>query len=73
MLEDLKTITDEIEAHEQVERVLSLANARDVRHKFMGVKVVPALKEVYEGKKSPQERFWKKSGCGQQSKIVSAG
>jgi len=43
----LKELTSKIESMPQVERVLSLSNVMDVRPKFIGVKVVPALKDVY--------------------------
>lgn len=44
----LKELTAKLESMPQVERVLSLANVMDVRPKFIGVKVVPALKDVYD-------------------------
>lgn len=44
----LKTLTEEIERLPGVERVLSLANAMDLRHKFMGVKLVPVFETLYE-------------------------
>lgn len=43
----LKELTSSIERMPQVERVLSLSNVMDVRPRFIGVKVVPALKDVY--------------------------
>src|SRR3989338_5252392 len=42
-LRKLKYITEEISKMKKVERVLSLANAKDIQHKFMGVKVVTLL------------------------------
>ena len=55
-LNKLKNITDDLsKTYPQVERVLSLANAMDIKHKFVGVKVVPALDEVFKGEKSPEE------------------
>ncbi len=52
-LHELKDLTDEIGRYDQVERVMSLANAMDIRHRFIGVKIVPALQEVFEEGKSP--------------------
>ncbi|HXV28592.1 MAG TPA: MMPL family transporter [bacterium] len=54
-LDELKDLTDEIAGFSQVERVTSLANAMDIRHKLFGVKIVPALQSVYEDDKSPNE------------------
>ncbi|MFZ5801880.1 MAG: efflux RND transporter permease subunit [Candidatus Omnitrophota bacterium] len=48
-LEMLRDLTEKVSQFSQVERVISLANAMDIRHRFLGVKVEPALKEVYEG------------------------
>lgn len=48
----LKSITDGIASYGQVERVMSLANAMDIRHKMLGVKTVPALQGVFEGERS---------------------
>lgn len=42
-LDLLKKITLELDHFPQVERVMSLANAMDLRHKFLGVKVEPVL------------------------------
>lgn len=50
-LEILRTLTKAIEEYPQVERVISLANANDIRHRFLGAKVVPALQDVYNGTK----------------------
>lgn len=44
----LRELTARLEQMPQVERVLSLANVMDIRPRFIGVKVVPALEEVYE-------------------------
>ncbi len=54
-LERLKALTDKIAQDEQVERVLSLTNALDIKHKFLGVKMVPALAGVFEGERSPEK------------------
>ena len=54
-LKKLRALTRQIEKMESVERVLSLANVMDIKHKFMGVKVVPALKDVWSGDKTPEE------------------
>ena len=43
----LKALTDKIQSMPQVERVLSLANVLDIRPRLIGVKVIPALKDVY--------------------------
>ncbi len=51
----LQELTDKIAAYPQVERVASLANAHEIRHRFLGVKVVPALGEVYKGEQKPEE------------------
>ncbi len=50
--EILKKVTDGISSFDRVERVISLANAQDIRHKFLGVKTELAFKEVEEGEKS---------------------
>ncbi len=52
MLRRLDVLTKKIAAFPQVERVLSLANAMDIRHKFLGVKIEPVMKDVFEGEKS---------------------
>ncbi|MDP3919671.1 MAG: MMPL family transporter [Candidatus Omnitrophota bacterium] len=54
-LRRLRRLTETLESFEEVERVLSLANASDIRHKFMGVKVEPVLEGVFDGKRDPQE------------------
>lgn len=48
----LKNVTKGIQSFDRVERVISLANAQDIRHKFLGVKTELAFKEVEEGDKS---------------------
>ncbi len=48
-LKKLKRMTNEIVRFKQVERVLSLTNARDIQHKFMGAKIVPVLRKVFKG------------------------
>lgn len=53
-LEILRDLTDRITTYPQVERVVSLANAMDIRHRFLGVKVEPALEEFFE---KPQSRM----------------
>jgi len=54
-LDLLRRITDVFQKFPQVERVLSLANANDIKHKFMGIKVEPALGEYYAGERRPEE------------------
>ena len=54
-LKKLKKLTDEIGSYGQVERVLSLANAMNMKHKFMGLKVVPALEAYFEGKEEIED------------------
>lgn len=54
-LELLKTLTDKIDAYDQVERVLSLSNAMDIQHKMIGVRVTPVLKKFYEEKEPAEE------------------
>ncbi len=51
----LKTLTEEISKLKQVERVISLANAGDIRHKFLGVKSVPVLEGFMEDDISLEE------------------
>ncbi|HOE68830.1 MAG: MMPL family protein [Candidatus Omnitrophica bacterium ADurb.Bin314] len=51
----LKRVTEGIQSFDRVERVISLANAQDIRHKFLGVKTELAFKEVEEGDKSVAE------------------
>ncbi len=48
----LKKLTEEIASFPNVERVLSLANAIDIRHKMFGIKIEPVMKGLLEGKKS---------------------
>ena len=48
-LKKLRELTQRIGAFQHVERVLSLSNAMDIKHKFIGVKVVPALYGVFDG------------------------
>lgn len=51
-LNQLFDLTKQIGEFNQVERVVSLANASDIRHKFLGIKIVPALPDdVYENQK----------------------
>ncbi|MBI3313224.1 MAG: RND family transporter [Candidatus Omnitrophica bacterium] len=54
-LRKLKYLTGEISKFKNVERVLSLANVKDIQHKFLGVKVIPLLKDVFQGEKNPAE------------------
>ncbi len=54
-LRTLKTITEGIASYDQVERVISLANAMDIKHKMLGVKTVPALEGVLEGDRSIED------------------
>lgn len=54
-LKTLQAVTDGISSYQQVERVISLANAMDIKHKFLGVKTRPALKNVLEGEESLEE------------------
>lgn len=54
-LQMLKTITDDISKFSGVERVVSLANAMDIRPKIIGIKVVPALEGVFEGQRTIEE------------------
>ena len=54
-LKTLKSITDGIASYAQVERVISLTNALDIKHKMLGVKTVPALEGVFEGQRSIEE------------------
>jgi len=51
-LKTLKSVTDGIASYSQVERVISLTNAMDIKHKMLGVKTVPALEGVFEGARS---------------------
>ncbi len=54
-LQILKELTDTISNFPQVERVISLANTADIRHKFLGVKTVPIFKKLNEGHESLSE------------------
>lgn len=54
-LERLERLTADIRSFPQVERVLSLANASDLRHKTFGVKVVPALEGALTGERSLED------------------
>jgi len=54
-IEILKTLTDELDQFPHTERVLSLANAIDIKHKFLGVKTVPALTGNLEESRSFQK------------------
>lgn len=54
-LESLVRVTRAVQAMPQVENVLSLASVSDIRHKFLGVKVVPALEGVLEGQRPAEE------------------
>ncbi len=54
-LKTLKSITDGISSYAQVERVISLTNATDIKHKMLGVKTVPALEGVFEGERSIED------------------
>ena len=49
VLRKLDEITGTIAQFESVERVLSLSNAMDIQHKFLGVKIVPVLEGVFKG------------------------
>lgn len=51
----LQKVTFDLEKFEQVEKVVSLANVMDIRSKFVGVKIVPALHEVFDGNRSLEE------------------
>ena len=47
---ELKIITGDLSKFGEVERVLSLANARDIKHKFLGIKIVPAVESMEKEK-----------------------
>ena len=47
-LKILRNVTNAIASYDQVERVISLSNAMDIKHKFLGVKMVPALRGALE-------------------------
>lgn len=54
-LRQLDELTQEIGRFPQVDRVLTLANALDIKHKFMGVKMVRALEGLFEGERNVEE------------------
>ncbi len=54
-LDVLKELTEKIQIYPQVERVLSLSNVKDIKHRFMGIKIVDALHKVYEDHDDPEE------------------
>lgn len=54
-LKILKELTEHIAQLRQVERVFSLANTADIRHKFLGVKSVPVFQKLEEGDQSYQD------------------
>lgn len=54
-LRKLERVTKQIETFENVDRVLSLTNVMDIRHKFMGIKIVPALEDVFSGEESLED------------------
>lgn len=51
-----KALTNILSSDNRVDRVMSLANALDIRHKTFGVKVEPLMEGVLEGEK-PIEQF----------------
>ena len=54
-LKKLKRLTLTIAGFPNIERVLSLGNAMNIRHKFIGVKIEPALAGVMEGERPVSE------------------
>lgn len=54
-LKTLRNITEGIASYEQVERVMSLANALDIKHRTMGVRIVPALKGAFDDDETLRE------------------
>jgi hydrophobe/amphiphile efflux-3 (HAE3) family protein len=54
-LKMLVQLTHAISAFPEVERILSLSTVMDIKHKFMGVKIVPALEGVAKGERSLKE------------------
>ncbi len=54
-IKKLNSLTDRIADIPHVERVLSLSNAMDIKHKFAGIKVVPALQGALDGERSFEE------------------
>jgi len=54
-LQDLREITEAITRYSQVERVMSLSNVMDIKHKFFGIKIVPALERYYRKKETSEE------------------
>ena len=55
MLTRLDGISRQISQFDHTERVLSLANARDIQSKFIGVKTVPVLEKALIGEKDLEE------------------
>lgn len=51
----LRQVTAGIQSYPQVERVISLANAMAIRHKFLGVKTELAVGKVLEGDETLEE------------------
>lgn len=51
-LAKLEELTSQIQKFPQVEKVMSLASVMDIKHKFMGIKIVPALGAFFEGEES---------------------
>lgn len=54
-LRTLRNVTNGIASYRQVERVISLTNAMDIKHKMLGVRIVPALEGVFEGERSIED------------------
>ncbi len=54
-LRQTQALTTVLTSDGRVDRVISLTNAMDVRHKFLGVKVEPVTAGVLEGSKSLQK------------------
>ncbi|MBI3316408.1 MAG: RND family transporter [Candidatus Omnitrophica bacterium] len=54
-LAKLEELTSSLKKFPQVEKVMSLASVMDIKHKFMGVKIVPALEAFFEGEESLTE------------------
>ena len=46
-----QALTNLLDSDARVDRVVSVTNAMDIRHKFFGVKVEPLVKGIFEGKK----------------------
>ncbi|MBU9889015.1 MAG: MMPL family transporter [Candidatus Omnitrophica bacterium] len=51
-LKTLRNVTNAIASYGQVERVMSLSNSVDIKHKFLGVRMVPALQGALEAERS---------------------